>query len=298
MIALACWWARHKLMLKVFALLGLLSCVLAFCFVKSRLGKDTGLGDTWSRTGPKLQTSWIWLSQTQPTPSGLMRNNCWVSLMIQWLKLPFHCGNMGLISGWGSSTCHMVQPIVIIKNNKNKIPMMFRPQSISGQGTSLHRFYKCGWSPALAIQGADWPVASEGPSLTRNLPVWIATCIPETVDQGPPTTKPGMPWCRYSKLPAEHTLESCKAERGLWWVCFGKLLKWVPIGRDCSCLSSSRVPKPARTLGNWGTSDHRGGAKLVLQLLVVPRLSPLVCRRGLGVYFAHRFLARSTVVPW
>lgn len=175
--------------------------------------------------------------------------------------------------------------------------MMFRPQSISGQGTSLHRFYKCGWSPALAIQGADWPVASEGPSLTRNLPVWIATCIPETVDQGPPTTKPGMPWCRYSKLPAEHTLESCKAERGLWWVCFGKLLKWVPIGRDCSCLSSSRVPKPARTLGNWGTSDHRGGAKLVLQLLVVPRLSPLVCRRGLGVYFAHRFLARSTVVP-
>ena len=120
MIALACWWARHKLMLKVFALLGLLSCVLAFCFVKSRLWKDTGLGDTWSRTGPKLQTSWIWLSQTQPTPSGLMRNNCWVSLMIQWLKLPFHCGNMGLISGWGSSTCHMVQPENTRKQQQEK----------------------------------------------------------------------------------------------------------------------------------------------------------------------------------
>lgn len=104
--------------------------------------------------------------------------------------------------------------------------------------------------------------------------------------------------CLYSELPAGHTSEPCKAQSSLRWVCFGKLLKRVPIGRDCSCLSSSRVPKPAQMLGNWGTSDHRGGAKLIHQLLIVPQLSPLVCGRGLGVYFAHRILARSTVVPW
>ena len=85
--------------------------------------------------------------------------------------------------------------------------MMFRPQSISGQGTSLHRFYKCGWSPALAIQGTDWPVASEGPSLTRNLPVWIATCIPKTMDQGPPVANPGMP-CASTPSSPQHTHQS------------------------------------------------------------------------------------------
>ena len=152
----------------------------------------------------------------------------------------------------------------------------------------MHRFYKCGRSPALAIQGADWPVASEGPSLTRSLPVWIAACIPWTKDPLWPSQGCAAPLFRACCSTHIRALQSPEQSA----------LKAGPVGRDCSCLRGRRVPKPARTLGNWSTSDHRGGAELAHQLLVVSWPLPLlVCGRGLGVYFAPRILARSAVVP-
>lgn len=160
----------------------------------------------------------------------------------------------------------------------------------------MHRFCECGQSPDLKIREADGAVALEGPSLTKNLPVWMAPCIPEAMGQGPPCRQARVFLSICSRPPAVHTSEPSCGQ-----VCFGKLLKQGLLAMTAlateefqgrflrtPCLSSGRVPRACPgTLGNCGTSDCRG-TQLGHLLPGVAGLSPLVLWERSGCIFCTK----------